>query len=56
MFDSSVEREKYVILGYGAFTQLFPNQTASSVMNTVVTINKKEYTIVGVLKKSGAGF
>ncbi len=56
MFDATVEKEKYVILGYGALTQLFPNQTASSVMNTTVTINKKEYTVVGVLKKSGAGF
>ena len=56
MFDDTVQSEKYVILGYGAFTQLFPNQTAASVMNTTVTINKKDYTITGVLKKSGSGF
>ncbi|MFA6080122.1 MAG: ABC transporter permease [Candidatus Gracilibacteria bacterium] len=56
MFDATVEKEKYVILGYGALTQLFPNQTAASVMNTTVTIAKKDYTIVGVLQKSGAGF
>jgi putative ABC transport system permease protein len=56
MFDETMEKEKYVILGYGALTQLFPNQTAASVMNTSVTINKKDYTITGVLKKSGAGF
>lgn len=56
MFDETVEKEKYVILGYGAFTQLFPEQSVSSVMNTSITIAKKDHTIVGVLKKSGAGF
>lgn len=45
-----------MILGYGALTQLFPSQTPESVMNTSVTINKKDYTVVGVLKKSGSGF
>jgi len=56
MFDETVVKEKFVILWYGALTQLFPNQLASSVLNGTVTINKKDYTIVGVLKKSGAWF
>ena len=56
MFDATVEKEKYAILGYGAFTQLFPNQTPASVMNTSITVSKKDYIIVWVLKKSGAWF
>jgi len=46
MFDATVEKEKYAILGYGAFTQLFPNQTPASVMNTSITVSKKDYIIV----------
>lgn len=56
LFTSDEDKNKDVILWYGAFTQLFPSAKPADVLNTIVTINKKDYTIVSVLTKAWGGF
>lgn len=52
LIDDTMEKDKNVLLWYGVFTQLFPDTKPEDVVWQTVSINKKEFTIIWVLKKA----
>lgn len=56
LITSVYDKDKVVVLGNGVFTQLYPDQKPTDVIGSFLKINKKEFTIVGILDKAWWSF
>lgn len=58
LFDQSAveNKERVVILGNSVFQQLYPDSNPRDIIGTAIIVNKKEFTVIAILEKSGGSF
>lgn len=56
LINDDMDKEKNILLWYGVFTQLYPESKPEDIIGNIVSLNKKDYSVIGVLKKAWWGF